>query len=164
MSTNERRRRPQLRVESGKTGRFTAVLSPSPSALPWIAFAFAAISGLLVALTVDGGDRPFPYVLGQRVDRDLRLREPLRIPNETATRQRREEAAAAAPIAYRLDPQPTLALLERLKVLIGAVAATSEFGGVDPKIRAEWELTHDAFANLREIGRASCRERVSLNV
>ena len=123
MFNGDKRRRGPARLEASRTKPVGSTPSDTPF-FTWQAAATVAIAtAILVALIVHGGDRPFPYRLGQRVDRDLRLKVKLALKNETKTRQQREDQANQAPMAYRLDPQPIRALRVRLGELVRAVAA-----------------------------------------
>jgi cyclic-di-AMP phosphodiesterase PgpH len=153
MPSKDRRRRVVFGPDSGRDGR-TAVdrVFESPLfSVPGVAAALVVSTIVLVGMIVDGGDRPFPYVLGQRVDRDLRLHQTIRQYNETKTRQRREEAAAQAPLAFQLREDRPRELKAKLTELLTSVASKINFGEVDPLQRAEWQLTPERFNALRQI-------------
>jgi len=153
MGSKDRRRRLVFGSENGRDGRsavdrvFEAPLFSAPGA----AAALVVATVLLVGMVVDGGDRPFPYMLGQRVDRDIRLHQTIRQYNETKTRQRREEAAAQAPLAFRLRDDRTRDLKAKLEDLLKTIGTKRAFGELDALQRAEWQLTPERFAALRQI-------------
>ncbi len=120
-------------------------------AAPWVTAAFVGLIVVAIAMAVDGGDRPFPYELGQRVDRDLRLRESLQLFNETKTRQKREESGAQAMAAFRLDAAAAATLKADAGELLRGVAATADYAQLDKTLRARWQLTPESFLALRTL-------------
>src|SRR6187455_769950 len=104
MANRPKSRRIVFAEENGRSTVDRALDNPLFS-VPGVAAALVVSTIVLVGMIVDGGERPFPFALGQRVDRDLRLHQTIRQSNETKTRQRREEAAAQAPLAFQLHDE-----------------------------------------------------------
>src|SRR3954471_17016792 len=129
MGSKDRRRRLIFASENGRDARAAAdrVFGGPLYSVPGAAAALVVATVLLVGMVVDGGDRPFPYALGQRVDRDIRLHQTIRQYNETKTRQRREEAAAQAPLAFRLRDDRTRDLKSKLEELLKTIASKRNF-------------------------------------
>jgi cyclic-di-AMP phosphodiesterase PgpH len=153
MPSKDRRRRVVLGPEGGREARSAVdrVFENPLFSVPGFAAALVLTTVILVGMIVDGGDRPFPYVLGQRVDRDIRLHQTIRQDNETKTRQRREESAAQAPLAFQLRDERIADLKAKLSELLRAVGGKFAFGQVDQLMRAQWRLTPERFTALKQI-------------
>jgi putative nucleotidyltransferase with HDIG domain len=152
MSSKDRRRRLVIGTEARDASASADRAFENPYfSVPGVTAALIASTIVLVGMIVDGGEKPFPYVMGQRVDRDLRLHQTIRQYNETKTRQKREENAAQANLAFQLREDRTRDLKTKLHDLLKAVGDKSFFGQVDQLVRAEWQLTPERFTALKQI-------------
>lgn len=116
----------------------------------WLQLSIAAISaGLLIAILAIGGPI-FPYRLGQRVDREVRLTVPLEIYNETRTRNKQEEEARLAPLVLNHNPQPNIDLRNRILDLARMIARQPNFEALET-VRNEWKLTPEMFDQLKRM-------------
>jgi hypothetical protein len=153
MFQSDKRRRPGARSDSGRNGKANSdwLAGAHSIAVPWLTLAIGVVSALLVALVVDGGDRPFPYQLGRRVDRDVRLRETLTLYNETKTRQQREENASHSLTAFVIDRDANGELVSQLAELLRSARSAKDLSDVDKRLRNEWSLTPEKLQSLKQL-------------
>lgn len=148
----DKRRRPPLR---GETARVKLSGEPTGWArrMALDAYPLAIGAALVIATTflLGAGAQPFPYRLGDRADREIRLSSSLELYNDTKTRNAQEEAVRQSPPVFTHDPQPHVELRARLHNLASAVAKTVSFDMLDPLVRSDWKLTPEAFETLRQV-------------
>lgn len=108
-------------------------------------------SVLAAAALVHGSGVPFPYRVGQRPTRDIRVnvahfdrRNPIR------TNANRQAAADAVAPVMRNDPAPIEQLRTRLDDLIEGVAKAPNFAALPETFKTTWKLTPALFEDLRE--------------
>lgn len=110
-----------------------------------------AVAAIAVVVILAIGGPVFPYRLGQRADREVRLKVGLDLYNETRTRNKQEEEARLTPLVLSHNPQPNIDLRNRLLDLARAVAKQPSFDGLDIALRNEWKLTPEVFVELRKM-------------
>lgn len=98
-----------------------------------------------------GIDPPFPYRAGERVAREVRLQADLTIPNETKTRNKREQYAAQAMAVFQHNPIPIKDLRAKVDALVDQVAAHPNLEMLDAALQSDWKLTPEQFASLRTL-------------
>ena len=152
MPTTAKRRRSPSRGDGG-LAQASPPLHPALRFLSryWVQLAGVVAAGLLTTLLVGGDGEPFRFRLGERRDRELRLKSDVRIVNETRTRNERERLAEKARLAFLNDPAAVQTLRLQLVALARAVARQPDFDMLDPAVRQQWKLSEGAFATLREI-------------
>ncbi len=121
---------------------------------PRISVGRIAALGLAVALAtaaVHGAGPPFPYRLGERADREIRVNvKEFRIRNQTKTSNERQAAADQVRPAMVSDPGPILELSDRLDDLTVAIAKAARFEELHEAVRASWKLRPEVFAAIKE--------------
>ena len=113
-----------------------------------------AVVGLAILATaaiVHGSGPFFPYRLGQRPDREIRVKvDEFKRLNQARTASERQARADQVPPAMVNDPAPILDLAERLEDLVDAVAKAPTFDAVPEIFRGQWKLTPALFDDIRE--------------
>ncbi len=113
-------------------------------------FALVALTAVVATAIVHGSGPPFAYRLGQRPEREIRVKvKEFRIRNQTKTSNDRQAAADQVPLAMINDPAPLQDLAERLDDLTVAVAKTQRFEEVDPSLVSTWRLTPEAYLDIK---------------
>ena len=109
-----------------------------------------AVAVLVTAAIVHGSGPPFAYRLGQRPEREVRVRVPgfQRLNQAKTNAERQDEADKIAPSMVN-DPAPVRDLADRLVDLIDAVARSDEFDALPYNLRSTWKLTPAAFDALK---------------
>ena len=104
-----------------------------------------AVVGLAILATaaiVHGSGPFFPYRLGQRPDREIRVNvDQFQRRNLIRTLTERQARADQVPPSMVNDPAPIRDLAERLDDLVDAVAKAPTFDAVPETFRAQWKLT-----------------------
>lgn len=109
-----------------------------------------ALTALVATAIVHGSGPPFAFRLGQRPEREIRVKvKEFRIRNQTKTSNDRQAAADQVPLAMINDPAPIKDLAERLDDLTAAVAKTQRFEELDPSLATTWKLTPEAYLDVK---------------
>lgn len=143
MFSSDKRRRPMGRTEllkpkaSSADGLFGTRWLTSVG-LP---VSIGVITVIAIIVVVGAGRKPFGYRLGQRTDREIRLRVDLRLLNDTKTRNERERAARESQLVFVHHPQPILDLRDRLTEFFKVIAKQPGLEGLDPVLKSEWKVT-----------------------
>jgi putative nucleotidyltransferase with HDIG domain len=139
--------RPQLRpslTDSLKPGRLAR--QRTTAAL----IALLAISVIVSAAIVHGSGPPFTYRLGERADRQLRVKvKDFKIRNQTKTSTERQAAADQIPPSLLNDPTPIRDLAERVEDLTTAVAKSTRLEEVREDLRNSWRLKPESYLDLK---------------
>jgi cyclic-di-AMP phosphodiesterase PgpH len=115
-----------------------------------ILLVLVTISVLVCAAIVHGTGPPFPYRIGQRPDRDLRVKVPeFKISNQTKTANERQAAADLVPPVLINDPAGLRDLAARLDDLISKIAGSARFEELRPDLVAAWRLTPEGYLELK---------------
>lgn len=113
-------------------------------------FSLIALTAVVASAIVYGSGPPFVYRLGQRPDREIRVKvKEFRIRNQTKTSNDRQAAADQVPLVMVNDPAPIKDLAERLDDLAVAVAKTQRFEEVDPSLVSTWKLSPEAYLDIK---------------
>ncbi|MCA1686531.1 MAG: hypothetical protein LC745_11270, partial [Planctomycetia bacterium] len=109
-----------------------------------------AVAVLATAAVVHGSGPPFTYRIGQKPDRELRVkvREFKRLNQKKTNAERQVEVDQIAPSMVN-DPAPIRDLAERLDDLTVTAARTSAFEALPENLRDFWKLTPEAFDELK---------------
>ena len=113
--------------------------------------ALVGLTGVLAALVHWRGE-PFPYRLGERVDRDLHVKVPFRKKNTTKTNNLRAEAARMAPPVLRRDPARVAAaqqLEQQLESVVHTLALATGWDKLDTNVKRTWRLEQKDFEQIR---------------
>lgn len=151
MFSTDKRRRPVSRGELSRALSTDNGGWPEPLRGAWPQMVALLATGCIVTWLVATAGEPFPYRVGQIVDREVRLRDNLQIENDARTRNKREEAVLNSPLAFRHDPAELRILLDKLNALAKAVAHPSEFAKIDPSVQKTWQLSSPMFESLRDL-------------
>jgi len=113
-------------------------------------FSLVALTAVVATAIVHGSGPPFVHRLGQRPEREIRVKvKEFRIRNQTKTSNDRQAAADQVPLAMINDPAPIKDLSERLDDLTVAIAKTQRFEELDPSLVATWKLTPEAYLDIK---------------
>jgi putative nucleotidyltransferase with HDIG domain len=113
-------------------------------------FALVVVSMLVCAALVHGSGPPFTYRIGQRPDRQLRVKvNEFRIRNQTKTSNERQAAADQVPPSLINDPGPIQELAEKLDDLTIVVAKSARLEGLHENVRSVWKLTRENYLDLK---------------
>jgi putative nucleotidyltransferase with HDIG domain len=108
------------------------------------------ITVVTTAAIVHGSGPPFPYRLGQRPDREIRVKvKEFRIRNQTKTSNERQAAADQVPPSMINDPAPIQDLADRLDDLTVTISRSSRFEDLPETLRSTWKLTPDLFLDIK---------------
>jgi len=112
--------------------------------------AVVAVAVLLTAAVVHGSGPPFTFRLGQRPDREVRVKVPAfkRLNQKKTNAERQIEVDQIAPSLVN-DPAPIRDLAERLDDLTVTVARSSAFEALPENLRDFWKLTPEGFDELK---------------
>jgi hypothetical protein len=112
--------------------------------------ALVAISMLVCAALVHGSGPPFTYRIGQRPDRQLRVKvKDFRIRNQTKTSNERQAAADQVPPSLINDPGPVQELAEKLDDLTVVIAKSARLEDLHENVRSVWKLTPESYLDLK---------------
>jgi cyclic-di-AMP phosphodiesterase PgpH len=113
-----------------------------------------AVVGLAIIATaaiVHGSGPFFPYRLGQRPAREVRVNVgEFSRRNSIRTATERQAKADKVPLSMVNDPAPIRDLAERLDDLVDAIAKAPTFDMVPETFRSQWKLTPALFEDIRE--------------
>jgi putative nucleotidyltransferase with HDIG domain len=139
--------RPQLRPSptvSLKQGRL--LRQRTAAAL----IALVAVSAIASTAIVHGSGPPFSYRLGERPDRQLRVKvKDFKIRNQTKTSNERQAAADQVAPAMLNDPAPLRDLAERVEDLTTAIAKSSRLEDLREDLRTTWRLKPETYLDLK---------------
>src|SRR5271168_3510361 len=108
--------------------------------------ALVVVSMLVCAALVHGSGPPFTYRIGQRPDRQLRVKvNGFRIRNQTKTSNERQAAADQVPPSLLNDPGPIQELAEKLDDLATLIAKSTRLEGLHENVRSVWKLTPESY-------------------
>ncbi len=109
-----------------------------------------SVSIIVSAAIVHGSGPPFAHRLGERPDRQLRVKvKEFKIRNQTKTSNERQAAADQVPPVMINDPAPLRDLAERLEDLTAAIAKSSRFEGLREDLRDSWRLKPESYLDLK---------------
>ncbi|MDX2039581.1 MAG: HDIG domain-containing protein [Isosphaeraceae bacterium] len=112
------------------------------------------VVGLAIVATaalMNGLGPPFPYRLGQRPNRDIRVNVPQFLwLDPIKTSSERQRAADEVPPSMLNDPAPIRDLAERVDDLVRAVAKAKRIGDLPSNLRTTWKLTPAVFDDIHE--------------
>jgi putative nucleotidyltransferase with HDIG domain len=116
----------------------------------WLRVGVVAIAILATAAIVHGTGTPFPYRIGQRPTRELRVSVPsFKVKNQRKTIAEIQQAADRVLPILDNDPAPIGELAERLLDLADAVAKAPDLMALPENARASWGLDVATFDELR---------------
>lgn len=122
--------------------------------------AIVATAILATTAIVMGFGPAFTYRIGQRPNRQVRVRVPqFARRNQIKTNALRQAAADAVKPRMENDPTPIKGLADRLHDLIDLTARTSKLEGLPEAIRTSWSLSKSGFDDLREACDTEARRR-----
>ncbi|MBV8488591.1 MAG: hypothetical protein JO161_09960, partial [Planctomycetaceae bacterium] len=109
-----------------------------------------AITVVVTAVIVHGSGPPFTYRLGERPDREIRVRvKEFRIRNQTKTSNERQAAADKVPPSMQNDPAPIKDLADRLDDLTVTIARSTRFEDMPETVRTAWKLRPESYLDLK---------------
>ena len=112
--------------------------------------AVVAVAVLVTAAIVQGYGPPFTYRLGQRPEREVRVKVPeFKRVNQKETNARRQVELDQIASSMVNDPAPIRDLSERLDDLVVAVAKSPRLDLLSEHLRANWKLSPDVFDELK---------------
>jgi putative nucleotidyltransferase with HDIG domain len=112
--------------------------------------ALVAFSVIVSAAIVHGSGPPFPYRIGERPDRQLRVKvKEFKIRNQTKTSNARQAAADQVPPSMLNDPTLIRDLAERVEDLTTTIAKSSHFEDLREDLRSIWRLTPESYLDLK---------------
>ncbi|AMV36714.1 7TM receptor with intracellular HD hydrolase [Planctomyces sp. SH-PL62] len=115
-----------------------------------VSFSLIALTVLVTSAIVHGSGPPFVYRLGQRPEREIRVKvKEFRIRNQTKTSNERQAAADQVPLVMINDPAPIKDLAERLDDLTVTIAKSQRFEDVDPILISTWKLQPEAYLDIK---------------
>jgi putative nucleotidyltransferase with HDIG domain len=117
----------------------------------WLRLLILAIAAPLTAVLVHGSGPAFSYRLGQRAEREIRVRVPeFNRRNQIKTNALRQAAAdSVKPILFN-DPAPIRSLAARLQDLLEVIAKSSKYEDIPEALRTSWSLSRSAYDDLKE--------------
>jgi len=132
---------PSVSIEQGRAARQRARL---------VSFTLIGLTVLVTSAVVHGSGPPFVYRLGQRPEREIRVKvKEFRIRNQTKTSNLRQAAADQVPLVMLNDPAPIQDLAERLDDLTVTIAKSQRFEDVDPTLVSTWHLKPEAYLDVK---------------
>jgi putative nucleotidyltransferase with HDIG domain len=114
------------------------------------ALSLVATTVLAAAAIVHGPGPPFTYRLGQKPDREVRVKvKEFHIRNQTKTSNERQAAADLVHPSMVNDPAPIKDLADRLDDLTVTIAKSARFEDVPEPVRTSWKLKPEAFLDIK---------------
>jgi putative nucleotidyltransferase with HDIG domain len=105
---------------------------------------------VVTAIIVHGPGPPFTYRLGQRPDREVRVKvKEFRLRNQTKTSNDRQAAADKVPPSMVNDPAPIKDLADRLDDLTVTIAKVSKLEDLPEPVRESWKLKPETFLDIK---------------
>jgi putative nucleotidyltransferase with HDIG domain len=136
--------RPQLRPSP------TVSLKHGRQRTSAILIALVAVSVIATTAIVHGYGPPFAHRLGERPDRQLRVKvKEFKIRNQTKTSNERQAAADQVPPSMLNDPAPLRDLAERVEDMTTAIAKSSRLEDVREDLRTSWKLKPESYLDLK---------------
>ncbi|MGO9601731.1 MAG: HD family phosphohydrolase [Isosphaeraceae bacterium] len=115
-----------------------------------VCLSILAVTVVVTAAIVHGAGPPFTYRLGERPDREIRVRvKEFRIRNQTKTSNERQAAADKVPPSMQNDPAPIKDLANRLDDLTVTIARSSRFENVPETVRTAWKLRPESYLDIK---------------
>jgi len=115
-----------------------------------VCLSIVAVTVVVTAAIVHGAGPPFTYRLGERPDREIRVRvKEFRIRNQTKTSNERQAAADKVPPSMQNDPAPIKDLANRLDDLTVTIARSSRFEDVPETVRTAWKLRPESYLDIK---------------
>jgi putative nucleotidyltransferase with HDIG domain len=115
-----------------------------------ILFLLVSIAVLVCAAIVHGTGPPFTYRIGQRPERDLRVKvSEFKTLSQTKTANARQAAADLVPPVLINDAAPLRELRARLDDLATKIAGTDRFEELRPEFVVAWKLSPESFHELK---------------
>ena len=115
-----------------------------------VQIALVVVSMLLCAALVHGSGPPFTYRIGQRPDRQLRVKvKQFQIRNQTKTSNERQTAADQVPPSLINDPGPIQELAEKLDDLTIVITKSARLEDLHDNVRSVWKLTPESYLDLK---------------
>jgi len=112
--------------------------------------AFLAFSVVVSAAIVHGSGPPFAHRIGERPDRQLRVKvKEFKIRNQTKTSNERQAAADQVPPSLLNDPAPVRDLADRAEDLTTAIAKSSRLEDLRENLRTAWRLKPESYLDLK---------------
>ena len=117
----------------------------------WARLAVVAVAVLATAAIVHGPGPFFTSRLGQRPDREIRVKvDQFQRKNPNRTHAEQDARALQVPPSMVNNPKPIENLADRLTDLVDAVAQSRTIDGLPASIRAQWKLTPDLYDDIHE--------------
>ncbi|MGC8643283.1 MAG: HD family phosphohydrolase, partial [Isosphaeraceae bacterium] len=108
------------------------------------------VSVVAVALIVHGSGPPLVYRLGEKPDREIRVKvREFKIRNQTKTSNERQAAADKVPPSMANDPAPIKDLADRLDDLTVTISKSERFEDVAEAARAAWNLQPETYLDIK---------------
>ncbi|WP_165224323.1 HD family phosphohydrolase [Aquisphaera insulae] len=115
-----------------------------------IGLSIVASSVLATAAIVHGFGPPFTYRIGQRPDREIRVKvKEFKIRNQTKTSNDRQAAADRVPPSMVNDPAPLKDLADRLDDLTVTIAKSARIEDLPEVVRSSWKLRPEAYLDIK---------------
>ncbi|WP_246196468.1 HD family phosphohydrolase [Aquisphaera giovannonii] len=115
-----------------------------------IGLSIIVASVLATAAIVHGAGPPFTYRIGQRPDREIRVKvREFKIRNQTKTSNDRQAAADKVPPSMVNDPAPLRDLADRLDDLTVTIAKSSRIEDLPEVVRSSWKLRPEAYLDIK---------------
>ena len=109
-----------------------------------------ATAVVVTAAIVHGWGPPFVYRLGERPDREIRVKvREFKVRNQTKTSNERQAAADKVPPSMVNDPTPIKDLADRLDDLTVTIAKTKRFEEVPETVRTSWKLKPESYLDIK---------------
>lgn len=108
------------------------------------------VAVIAVSLIVHGAGPPLVYRLGERPDREIRVKvKEFKIRNQTKTSNERQAAADRVPPSMANDPAPIKDLADRLDDLTVTISKSDRFEEVPEPARTTWNLKPEAYLDIK---------------
>jgi putative nucleotidyltransferase with HDIG domain len=105
---------------------------------------------IAAAAIVHGSGPPFVYRLGQKPDREIRVKvKEFKIRNQTKTSNERQAAADKVPPSMVNDPAPIRDLADQLDDLTVTIAKTSRFEEIPLAVSTAWKLKPETYLDIK---------------
>src|SRR4051812_7859448 len=112
--------------------------------------AVVAVAVLVTAAIVHGSGSPFPFRLGQRPSRELRVNVPqFHRLNQKETNAQRQKVVDQVATSMINDPAPIRDLASRLVELTVAIAQSSGLESLPKGLRSQWRLDKATYDELK---------------